>query len=80
MQEMPPAIEQQATPATNPELVMKIQRGLASLGFLYGAIDGKAGDATARAIRQFEIFSNLDVTGEISPELVDLLQAAGATI
>lgn len=61
------------------ELVAAVQRGLASLGFLHGEIDGIAGEATSRAIRNFEVFHNYRVTGEVSPELLDLLQAANAT-
>jgi peptidoglycan hydrolase-like protein with peptidoglycan-binding domain len=65
---------------TNEELVSKVQRGLASLGFLHGTTDGVAGESTARAIRNFEVYYNYEVTGEVSPELVDLLVNAGASI
>lgn len=67
-------------PANNLTLVTQIQRGLASLGFYRGSIDGHPGDATARAIREFENFHSFKVTGEIKPDLVDLLRDAGATI
>ncbi len=67
-------------PSVDSELIKKIQRGLSSLAFLHGAIDGVAGDETARAIREFEVFNNLQVTGRISPELVDLLISVGAAI
>lgn len=67
-------------PTTNGELIERIQTGLASLGFLHGRIDGVAGEGTARAIRNFEVFNNYEVTGRVSPELVDLLVAAGADI
>ncbi|VAW17732.1 hypothetical protein MNBD_ALPHA12-227 [hydrothermal vent metagenome] len=60
--------------------VEKVQRGLSSLGFLYGPVDGIAGDATASAIRNFEVYQNFEVTGRITPDLVDLLLAAGASI
>lgn len=62
------------------ELIKKIQRGLASLAFLHGPIDGVAGEATARAIRNFEVYNNYEVTGQVSPEMLDLLIEAGATI
>lgn len=65
---------------TNRELVTKVQRGLASLGFLAGTIDGVAGAATAKAIRNFEVYYSYDVTGRVSPELLRLLLDAGATI
>ena len=67
-------------PALEPErneMVATIQRGLSRLGFLQGDVDGVAGEATAKAIRNFEVYYNYKVTGEISPELVDLLMAAG---
>ncbi len=67
-------------PVVDKALIEKIQRGLASLGFLYGTIDGIEGEATARAVRNFEVYQNFEVTGRISPELVDLLLAAGAII
>lgn len=62
------------------ELVVAVQRGLASLGFLHGEIDGIAGEATARAIRNFEVFNNYPVSGEVSAELIDMLQAANASL
>jgi peptidoglycan hydrolase-like protein with peptidoglycan-binding domain len=64
----------------DPRLVAKVQRGLASLGFLSGQIDGRPGEATARAIRNFEVWNNYDVTGRVTPELLKLLIAAGAEI
>ena len=63
---------------TDPVIVAKVQRGLASLGFLYGPADGVAGEATAKAIRNFEVYFNYKVTGRISPELLDLLAQNGA--
>ncbi|UYN99677.1 MAG: peptidoglycan-binding protein [Devosia sp.] len=67
-------------PATDTELVTRIQRGLASLGFFRAAIDGKPGPETARAIREFENFYSYRQTGQVKPDLVDLLVQAGATI
>ncbi|GHA29479.1 hypothetical protein GCM10007989_26340 [Devosia pacifica] len=66
--------------AANTELVTRIQRGLASLGFLHGTIDGVPGDSTARAIRNFEVYYNYRVTGEVRPELIQLLESAGASV
>jgi peptidoglycan hydrolase-like protein with peptidoglycan-binding domain len=65
---------------TDPVIVAKVQRGLASLGFLHGPADGIAGEATAKAIRNFEVYYNYRVTGRISPELLDLLVQNGASI
>ncbi|UJW85499.1 peptidoglycan-binding domain-containing protein [Devosia sp. SL43] len=67
-------------PANNVQLVSQIQRGLASLGFYHGSIDGHPGDATAKAIREFENFHSYRVTGEVKPDLVGLLRQAGASI
>lgn len=66
--------------ASNTEMVSQIQRGLASLGFYHGSIDGHPGDATARAIREFENFHSYKVTGQVKPDLVGLLRQAGAEI
>lgn len=65
---------------TDPDYVRKVQKGLASLAFLQGRIDGIAGESTARAIRNFEVFYNYQVTGRVTPELLDLLIEQGATI
>lgn len=65
---------------TDPVIVAKVQRGLGSLGFLHGPADGVAGEATAKAIRNFEVYFNYKVTGRISPELLDLLINNGASI
>jgi peptidoglycan hydrolase-like protein with peptidoglycan-binding domain len=67
-------------PVVDAELVRKIQRGLASLGFLAGSIDGIPGEATARAIRNFEVYNNYQVTGEVSAQMLDLLLEGGAAI
>jgi peptidoglycan hydrolase-like protein with peptidoglycan-binding domain len=76
-------IAQQATaentaPAVDRDLVLKVQKGLASLGYEVGEIDGIPGEATATAIRRFETFYNYDQTGEVTPELIDMLKAANA--
>lgn len=65
---------------SDPVVVAKVQRGLASLGFLHGSADGVAGEATAKAIRNFEVYFNYKVTGRITPELMDLLVDSGAVI
>lgn len=67
-------------PANDTELVTRIQRGLASLGFFRAPVDGKPGPETARAIREFENFHSYRMTGQVNPDLVDLLVRAGAVI
>ena len=66
--------------STDPVLITKIQRGLASLGFLGAKIDGVPGEGTAKAIRNFEVFYDYRVTGLATPQLLDLLIQHGATI
>ncbi len=81
-----PAAEVVTTPidvvkaATDPKVVSAVQRGLSSLGFLHGTIDGVAGEATAKAIRNFEVYYNYNVTGRITPELINLLAQNGAVL
>ena len=67
-------------PTNNVQLVSQIQRGLASLGFYHGSINGHPGDGTAKAIREFENFHSYKVTGQIKPDLVGLLRDAGASV
>jgi len=77
-----PATPKEVAPisVSDPVVVAKVQRGLASLGFLHGPADGVAGEATAKAIRNFEVYFNYKVTGRISPELLDVLVENGASI
>jgi len=75
-----PAAASNLAPANDVQLVTQIQRGLASLGFYHGSIDGRPGDSTARAIREFENFHNYKLTGQVKPDLVSLLRDAGASI
>lgn len=69
-----------ARPASDATLVADIQRGLASLGFFHGAIDGNPGPETSRAIREFESFNRYKMTGQVQPDLIELLRKAGAAI
>lgn len=66
--------------ANDPAYVKRVQSGLASLGFLQGRVDGVAGEDTAKAIRNFEVYYNYNVTGAITPGLIDLLAEAGAKL
>jgi peptidoglycan hydrolase-like protein with peptidoglycan-binding domain len=66
--------------ATNPDIVKSVQRGLSSLGFLRTEITGVADEATARAIRNFEVYYNYAVSGRVTQELVNLLVQNGALI
>lgn len=75
----PPTTAQPSVPPVlDGDLVSDIQRGLSRLGFLQGPVNGVADEATARAIRQFQIFNNYRPTGEVSPVLRQMLVEAGA--
>lgn len=71
-------VEPSGPAVLNAELVSDIQRGLTRLGFLQGPVNGVAGEATARAIRQFQIFNNYQPTGQVSATLRQMLVEAGA--
>jgi peptidoglycan hydrolase-like protein with peptidoglycan-binding domain len=61
------------------QVVRTVQHSLTSLGYDAGRIDGRVGDETERAIRQFEAASGLAATGRISAELFSqLARAIGA--
>jgi peptidoglycan hydrolase-like protein with peptidoglycan-binding domain len=77
---LPTPISDDDNASTDPALISKIQQALASLGFLGNNIDGLPGEATAKAIRSFQVFYDYPVTGQASPQLLDLLIQHGATI
>ena len=61
------------------QVVRTVQHSLTSLGYDPGRIDGRVGDDTERAIRQFETASGLTPTGRVSAELFSqLARAIGA--
>jgi len=64
----------------NSDIVASVQRGLNSLGFLHAKVSGIADEATAKAIRNFEVYFNYNVTGRVTRQLVDLLEQNGAVI
>jgi peptidoglycan hydrolase-like protein with peptidoglycan-binding domain len=77
--DVPPATD--GLDASNdPKIVAAIQRGLNSLGFLHAEADGVAGETTAKAIRNFEVYFNYNVTGRVTKGLVNLLVQSGAVI
>ncbi|MEM6763014.1 MAG: peptidoglycan-binding domain-containing protein [Pseudomonadota bacterium] len=51
-------------------LVRQVQDGLSSTGFYDGVVDGVWSDTTAQAIRKFEAYQGLELTGEPSLTLV----------
>jgi len=62
-----------AAPAATENVVARIQRSLSELGFYDGAVDGKTGPRTRKAITDYQKLVGVDVTGEASEELVQLL-------
>ncbi len=60
------------------DLVSEAQHLLLTLGFNVGEPDGKLGSRTVAALRRFQAESGLDVTGELTPEVLDAMrQKAG---
>ncbi len=66
------------TPSTssvlNSDRVMLIQTGLAEMGYNPGPVDGRMGDQTRDAIRQFQRDRSMTVTGDITEALIDELR------
>ncbi len=68
------------TPALARKRIVRVQRGLASLGHAPGSMDGTMGRNTRAAIRAFQAKMGLPVTGEISEGLEIAIRAAKRTI
>jgi localization factor PodJL len=62
----------------NPLQVQAIQKALNALGYSAGTPDGIMGNGTATAIREYQISNNLPVTGTVTEDLINTLNA-GAT-
>jgi localization factor PodJL len=56
------------------DLVVEAQSLLLALGFNVGTPDGKLGSRTVAALRQFQEQAGLEVTGRITPELLDVMR------
>lgn len=52
------------------QVIRTIQQSLATLGYAPGKVDGRLGDDTIRAIRQFETDQAMPETGRVSGQLV----------
>ena len=55
------------------DAVMRLQRRLSKLGYLYGTADGVYGGTTARAVRIFQYYNGLEQNGEADTALQELL-------
>ena len=77
--EAAPQEQEQETGTTiikvSPELAKKIQQKLTDFGYEPGAIDGQPGPKTQAAIREFEQYAGLPVTGQPTEELLVALEA-----
>ena len=72
------AAEQQRQRAAEQAQVRSYQQPLADLGWYTGEVDGLAGPATARALRDFQAAVELEVTGEADAATVAALGLKGA--
>jgi localization factor PodJL len=64
-----------AAPQVPQNLIGTTQSLLDKLGYKIGLADGKMGGRTANAIRLFQLQEGMKVTGEVTPELVNVLQS-----
>ena len=62
--------------AADSGLVKMAQQDLVTLGYDPGPVDGQLGTKTAIAISKFQAKQDMDVTGEVSPQLVGALRSA----
>lgn len=62
--------------AADPELVKAAQLDLIQLGYDPGNIQGEMSTETIVAISKFQAEHNMDVTGEVTPQLIGALRAA----
>lgn len=62
--------------AADPELVKLAQKELIALGYEPGNIQGQVDTETTVAVSKFQAENNMDVTGEVTPQLVGVLRAA----
>ena len=53
-----------------------VQDGLHDLGIDPGPVDGIVGPLTRKAVRAFQVAANVDVTGMISPQLLQAINSA----
>lgn len=68
-----PGAKPPATTAGNPhaeQVIRTVQQSLANAGYAVGKVDGRPGEETVRAIREFEIDQGLPETGRVSGQLV----------
>lgn len=62
--------------AADPELVKMAQKELIALGYEPGNIQGEVDTQTTVAVSKFQAENDMDVTGEITPQLIGALRAS----
>lgn len=62
--------------ANDPELVKMAQKELIALGYEPGNIQGEMDTQTTVAVSKFQAEHGMDVTGEVTPQLVGAIKAA----
>lgn len=62
--------------AADPELVKMAQKELIALGYEPGNIQGEVDTQTTVAVSKFQAENDMDVTGEVTPQLIGALRAA----
>ncbi|MFO1123644.1 MAG: peptidoglycan-binding protein [Hyphomicrobiales bacterium] len=70
-----PKTAAQSGPSASANPVLEAQQLLGKLGFNIGEPDGTMGVKTQNAIRLFQLQSGLEVTGEVTPDLLDAMRA-----
>ena len=63
----------------NPLQVQAVQTALSRLGYLSSQADGVLGAQTASAIREYQSSEGIPVTGTVTPELIERLNAGAAS-
>ena len=66
-----------AVPAQDADILTKVQKELKEKGFEPGPIDGLMGPRTSRALRDFQIENDIQVTGQINKETLNRLGLKG---
>ena len=66
--------------ASAEQIIRTVQHSLAQLGYFAGKVDGRTGDDTIRAIREYEMDAGLTPTGRVSaPLLIKLARSSSGS-
>ena len=64
-----------AGPVLADDMTRMAQENLEALGYDPGPVDGELGDQTAVTISKFQAENNMEITGEVTPQLLGVLSA-----